>query len=135
MVSLSPSAEVRYLAAEVACLLQGEDEGAHDLVGALLVVGTMPCIGLEVLHEPSVSIEADAFVVALQLDGLALARLALVLELEEVAVATEAEHSLDGVGEVERAALARAQHCAGLLVSPFDGELDGVGIANLRDPL
>ena len=110
MVSLSPSAEVRYLAAEVACLLQGEDEGAHDLVGA-------------------------PFVVALQLDGLALARLALVLELEEVAVATEAEHSLDGVGEVERAALARAQHCAGLLVSPFDGELDGVGIANLRDPL
>ena len=132
---LSPSTEVRYLAAEIARLLQGEDKGSHDFVGALLAVGTMPCIGLEVLHEPSVSIEADALVVALQLDGLALAGLALVLEGEEIAVATEAEHPLDGVGEVEGAALAGAEHSSGLLVSPIDGELDGVGVAYLKDPL
>jgi len=130
---LSPSAEVRYFAAEIARLLQGEDKGSHDFVGALLAVGTMPCIGFEVLHEPSISIEADALIVALQLDGLALAGLALVLECEEITVATEAEHALDGVGEVERAALAGAEHSSGLLVSPINGELDSVGIANLMD--
>jgi len=130
---LSPSAEVRYLAAEIARLLQGEDKGSHDFVGALLAVGTMPCIGLEVLHEPSISIEADALVVALQLDGFALAGLALVLECEEVTVAAETEHALDGVGEVERAALACAKHGAGLLLCPVDGELDGIGIAYLMD--
>ena len=133
MVSLSPSAEVRYLAAEVACLLQGEDEGAHNSVGALLVVGAMACIGLEVLHETSVGIKADAFVIALQLDGLALAGLALILEGEEIAVAAEAEHALDGVGKVERAALARAEHGARLLVGPFDSKFNGIGIANLVD--
>ena len=77
-VCLSPGAEVCDVAAEVACLLQGEDEGAHDFVGALLVVGTMACVGFEVLYEASVSIEADAFVVALKLDGLAFAGLAFV---------------------------------------------------------
>lgn len=102
---LSPCAKVRDFAAEVACLLQGEDEGSHDFVGALLVIGTMACVGLEVLHELIVSKEAKALLVALQLNGLALAGLAFVLEGEKIAVATEAEHSLDGVGKVEGAAL------------------------------
>ena len=131
--SLSPGAEVRYLAAEVACLLQGEYESAHDLVGALLVVGAVACVGLEVLHELAVCIEADAFVVTFKLDGLALAGLAFVLEGEEIAVATEAEHPLYGVGEVERAALAGAEYSSGLLVSPIDGELDSVRVAYLMD--
>ena len=96
-LKLPLGAEVRYLALEIACLLQGEDEGSHDFVCALLVVCAVPCVGLEVLHELAVSIEAEALVVALQLNGLTFAGLAFVLEGEEVAVATEAEHPLDGV--------------------------------------
>ena len=113
--------------------MQGEDEGSHDFVGALLVVGLVPNIGFEAFHELAVGKEADALVVALEAQGLALAGLAAIPEVEEVAVATEAEHPFDGVGEVEGAALARQEHRAGLLVCPFDGELNGVGIAQLMN--
>ena len=132
-VCSSLCAEVRYLAAEVARLLQREDEGSHDFVGALLFVRTISYIGLEAFYELAIGKEADALIVAFQAQCLAFAGLTFVLELEEVAVATESEHSLDGVGEVEGAALACQEHCARLLICPIDGELDGIGIADLMN--
>ena len=91
-IRLPFSAKISNLAAEVARLLQGEDEGSHDFVAAFLVVGTIGDVGLEVLHQLSIDIEAEALVVALQLNGLAFAGLALVPEVEEVAVPAETEH-------------------------------------------
>ena len=85
----------------------------------------------EALYQFAIYIESDALVVAFQSYCLAFTWLPAILEVEEVAVTTEAQHSLDRVGEVEGAALTAAKHCAGSFLCPFDVESDGVGITDL----